>query len=117
HEANDDLQLALHLRLSGPNSGAKRGRVSDCDCVCACPDAAARAADTRGKSTSTRRLRARPSAVVFGFRGSSAARPAASMRSAATPAPANARTTEAARPAESSQLEGNAAVWMGTGSV
>ena len=50
-------------------------------------------------------------------RGSSEARPAASRRSGATPASAKARTTDAARPADSSQLDGNAAVWMGTGSV
>src|ERR671931_1062844 len=112
HEGNDDLQLALHLRFSGPKSGAKRGRSS-----AFAASSAALPVATRGRSTSTRRLRARPSAVVLVVRGSSAARPAASMRSGATPTSAKVRTTEAARPADSSQLDGNAAVWMGRGSV
>src|SRR5215211_968895 len=112
-EGNDELELALHFRPSGPKSGANRWRSLE---ALTAFSAAAPVA-TRGSRTSTRRLRARPRAVALLVRGSSAARPTASRRSGATPACAKARTTDAARPADSSQLEGNAAVWMGTGSV
>ena len=79
--------------------------------------AAAAPVATRGRRTSTRRLRARPAAVALLVRGSSAASPGGLRRSGATPACAKARTTDAARAADSSQLDGNAAVWIGTGSV
>ena len=97
---------------SGPKSGANRGRSLE-----ALSAFSAAAPWRRGAAGPRRAGRGPAEGSRIGRQGIERGAAGASRRSGATPACAKARTTDAAQQADSSQLDGSAAVWIGTGCV